>query len=225
MRRALTTLALLLLTAASALADGAPYAGRAVIDIIEEFRSAGVPFAYSTNLVAPGLVVIEEPEPGTPLETVRQILRPHGLTVEERAGVYLVMRFDTKGLEFGSILLVITIGDSGEAMPQAAVTVRPGLDDSTRIKPGIYEYAHVAPGRYAFSIEAAGFEPVRKIVDVWPGEARVVSIGMDAARFRACPTSARILCASCSGCRVRRRAAHPPGRTFAVGRSGKSVSC
>jgi outer membrane receptor protein involved in Fe transport len=175
-------LALLLFAAAPVLADGAPYASRRVVDIIEEFRAAGAPFAYSTNLVSDELVVTAEPEPGTPLETVRQILRPHGLTVEERAGVYLVMRFDAEGLEFGSILLVITIGDAGEPMPQAAVSVRPGLGSSTRIKPGIYEYAKVAPGRYAFSIEAAGFEPVRKVVDVWPGETRVVSIGMDAAK-------------------------------------------
>ena len=182
MRGALTALALLLLTATSALADSAPFAGRRVVDVIEEFRATGAPFAYSTNLVAPELVVTEEPKPGTPLETVRQILRPHGLTVEERAGVYLVMRFDADGLEFGSILLVITIGEAGEPLAPAAVSVRPGLGNSTRIKPGIYEYAKVAPGRYAFSIEAAGFEPVRKIVDVWPGETRVVSIGMDAAK-------------------------------------------
>lgn len=184
MRRPFSLLVLLLLAAASVFADevGKAFAGRNVIDVIEEFRAAGEPFAYSTNLVTTDLVVIEEPGPGAPLDVVRQLLRPHGLTVEERAGVYLVMRFDAEGLELGSILLVITTEDDGEPMAQAVVTVRPGLGSSTAIKPGIYEYAHVTPGRYAFSIEAAGFQPVRKVVDVWPGETKVVSVGMDVAR-------------------------------------------
>ena len=62
MRGAHTALALLLLAAASVLADagGGPYAGRPIVDIIEEFRSAGAPFAYSTNLVGSDLIVAEE---------------------------------------------------------------------------------------------------------------------------------------------------------------------
>ena len=184
MRRRLILLVPLLLAAMAAFgADGdGLYAGRSVIDLIEEFRAAGEPFAYSTNLVTRDLIVTEEPEPGTPLDVIRQILRPHGLTVEERAGVYLVMRFDAQGLELGNILLVVTTGGDGQPMPQAVVTVHPRLGSWTAIKPGIYEYADVAPGRYAFSIEAAGFQTVRKVIDVWPGETRVVSVGMDAAR-------------------------------------------
>jgi len=99
------------------------YSGRAVVEVIDEFRDAGEPFAYSTNLVGSELVVVEEPEAGEPIEIVRQILRPHGLTVEERAGVYLVMRFDAEGLEVGSILLVITTRDDGQPLQQAAVSV------------------------------------------------------------------------------------------------------
>lgn len=60
--------------------------------VIDEFREAGVDFAYSTNLVTADLHVGLEPEPGTPLEIMRQILRPHGLTIREDAGVYLVVR-------------------------------------------------------------------------------------------------------------------------------------
>jgi len=162
--------------------DGTQYAGRRVVDVIEEFRNAGEPFAYSTNLVRADLLVAEEPAPGSPLDIVRQVLRPHGLTVEERAGVYLVMRFDAESLELGQILLIITAPDGGEPPPQPAVTVVPGLGSSTRIKPGIYEYTDVAPGRYAFSIEAAGFALAQRLVDVWPGETKVVSVGLDIAR-------------------------------------------
>ena len=106
--RAILTLLLLVPAAALAANDGgAPYQGRPVADVIDEYRERGEPFAYSTNLVSDDLIVTEEPEPGSPLNVVRQILRPHGLTVEERSGVYLVMRFNAAGLQVGSILLVI----------------------------------------------------------------------------------------------------------------------
>ena len=38
------------------------------------------------------LYVAFEPEPGTPLEIVRQILRPHGLTIQTESGVHIVIR-------------------------------------------------------------------------------------------------------------------------------------
>ncbi len=68
------------------------FAGRQVVSVIEEFRAAGVEFAYSTNVVTDDLHVAFEPEPGSPLHIMRQILRPHGLTVREESGVYLVVR-------------------------------------------------------------------------------------------------------------------------------------
>jgi outer membrane receptor protein involved in Fe transport len=87
---------LLLLAAVDAAADGrtAAYAGRQVASVIDEFREAGIEFAYSTNVVTDDLYVAFEPEPGTPLEIVRQVLRPHGLSVREEAGVFVIVRDD-----------------------------------------------------------------------------------------------------------------------------------
>ena len=49
----------LLLAAAGSAADGdaVPYVGRHVAEVIDEFRDAGQPFAYSTNLVSADLIV------------------------------------------------------------------------------------------------------------------------------------------------------------------------
>lgn len=65
--------------------------GRPVAEIIDEFRAAGYPFAYSDALVTGDMVVLAEPEPGDPDDVVRQILRPHRLTVRYEAGIYLVI--------------------------------------------------------------------------------------------------------------------------------------
>ncbi len=68
------------------------YAGRQLVSILEEFREAGLEIAYSTNVVNADLYVAAEPDPGTPLQIVRQVLRPHGLVVLEDAGVYVIVR-------------------------------------------------------------------------------------------------------------------------------------
>ncbi len=69
----------------------APLVGRPVADIIDEFRAAGYPFAYSDALVTGDMVVMAEPDPGEPPDLVRQILAPHRLTVRYEAGIYLVI--------------------------------------------------------------------------------------------------------------------------------------
>jgi len=68
------------------------YAGRQVSSVIEEFRENGVELVYSTNVVTDDLHVAFEPEPGTPLEVLLQILKPHHLTILEESGVYVVVR-------------------------------------------------------------------------------------------------------------------------------------
>ncbi len=88
-----------LLVAAAALADdgpAAPYLGRSVAAVIDAFRDQGQPFAYSTNIVTEELTVVAEPEAGTPIEIVRQILQPHGLTVRSDAGVHLIVPANTE---------------------------------------------------------------------------------------------------------------------------------
>ena len=85
---------MLLLPAIGSAADGdaLPYVGRHVAEVIDEFRDAGQPFAYSTNLVSADLIVQSEPEATSPLGIVREILRPHGLTIRSDSGVHLVVR-------------------------------------------------------------------------------------------------------------------------------------
>jgi len=87
-------LIVLAMPAAAAADDGraAAYVGRPVADVIDEFRDLGQKFAYSTNLVTSDLIVLAEPEPGTPLEIVRDILRPHGLAVQTDSDIHVVVR-------------------------------------------------------------------------------------------------------------------------------------
>jgi hypothetical protein len=90
----LLLVAMLLLPAAVAVGEETPlsYAGRRLVSVLEEFREAGLDIAYSTNVVGDDLYVAAEPDPGAPLQIVRQVLRPHGLIVRRDAGVYVIVR-------------------------------------------------------------------------------------------------------------------------------------
>ena len=175
---------LLVLTAAVAAADGDReiYIGRPVAEVLDEFRYAGQPFAYSTNLVNRELLVTVEPTATEPLQIVQQILRPHKLMIKEEAGIYLVVRFSAAGLAKGKILLVVTANASDAEMRDIAVSVEPPIEPTSRPAPGVYSFSEVPANRYLIDVTGEGYEPVRRIVDVWPGSAEVVSIGMDPAK-------------------------------------------
>ena len=84
----------LLMVAPVAQAVDPSYQGKPVHQVLEELRENGLKLVYSTNLVTPELLVISEPSQETPALLAREILEPHGLTLE-RAGVSLVVVRDT----------------------------------------------------------------------------------------------------------------------------------
>ncbi len=158
------------------------YEGRSVAEVIDEFRESGVPFAYSTSLVSDELKVLEEPDADDPVAIITQILKPHRLMIKDQAGLFLVVRFDTAGGVAGNILLVVTNKGSERPVEAPDVRVEPRLTESQQLLPGVFEYSGVAPGSYDFGVEALGYEAAHRIVDVWPGETTIVSVGLATAR-------------------------------------------
>lgn len=86
-------------TSATLAEDGraVSYAGRTLVEVIDDFRAQGLPFVYSTNVLQKDWYVAFEPEPGNPLDIVRQILKPHGLVVRSDAGAYVIVRETVDG--------------------------------------------------------------------------------------------------------------------------------
>jgi outer membrane receptor protein involved in Fe transport len=112
-----------LLPAAGLAAEGdvMPFTGRPVADVIDEYREAGVPFAYSTNLVSSDLLVEVEPKATDPIDIVREILRPHGLTTRFVAGVHLVIRND-EGPQAGDDAAPTTTQAAGAEMENVVIS-------------------------------------------------------------------------------------------------------
>src|SRR5688572_16130873 len=68
------------------------YAGRPLIEVLQDLNRRGLRIVFSTSLVPATLRVSAEPS-GTPREILDQVLRPHGLHAQPGAqGVLIVAR-------------------------------------------------------------------------------------------------------------------------------------
>lgn len=67
------------------------YTGRPLIDVLAELRAQGMKVVYSTALVRPEMVIEGEPQASDPRGILDEILRPHGLKVQEVPGEPLVI--------------------------------------------------------------------------------------------------------------------------------------
>jgi hypothetical protein len=63
--------------------DTKKYAGRPVVEVLQELRAAGLRILFSSDLVPATLRVKSEPRDRNPRKIAEQILAPHGLTLEE----------------------------------------------------------------------------------------------------------------------------------------------
>lgn len=75
-RQALAVACLLASFAASA---GPPYAGRPLDEVLHEFAARGLQLIYNQQVVPPGLRIVHEPQPGTDLAVLAQLLAEQGL--------------------------------------------------------------------------------------------------------------------------------------------------
>ena len=158
------------------------YEGRTVVSVIEEFRSQDWPFAYSTNLVTDVLVVIAEPRGSEPLDIVREILDPHGLTLRSEEGLWLIVRNGTAAARLGSLLIIVR--DRRDYMPldDLQISASPELDPGILLTQGIQQFPEVTADTYLIRIGAAGYQAVEREVRVRPGQNTEVKVNLDPAR-------------------------------------------
>ena len=87
-----SSIAMILLCCATCV-QAAALANRRVSDVLNELRTAGYVFIYSTSTVPSDLLVRFEPHASSGLELAREILAPHGLMLIEAAPkVYSIVR-------------------------------------------------------------------------------------------------------------------------------------
>jgi hypothetical protein len=181
----LKVLVLLLCLTQSLVAAGderSVYLGRPVAQVVNEFRSAGYPFAYSTNLLPEDLTVSTEPRATEPLQIVREILAPYHLTVKEEQGFLLIVRADPRGSGAGTLLLIVRDDEDWRFINDARVSSEPQLPEAALLGSGVYQYQNLETREYRILIEADGFETGSRTVKIRAGKPTVIEVELRPAR-------------------------------------------
>ena len=163
--------------------DAPLYAGRPLVDVLQDLSRRGLRIVFSTTLVPVTLRVASEPS-GTPRDILDQVLRPHGLHARPGAqGVLIVARAPRRRDDAvpappagvarppaGSDQPAPTASvsgqvrdESGAAIPGAVITVtaaaRGAISRTTAGADGRFEIGGLARGRYAVVGEQPGLLP------------------------------------------------------------------
>lgn len=162
--------------------EPATYAGRSLAAVIDEFRAAGQPFAYSTSIVSSDLIVAAEPVATEPVALLREILAPHDLTLHFEAGVHLVVRMQKDEVATGRVLLLIRSGENDAPIENARLTIVPELSVTDELSAGVYQFFRVKPGRYQFIVEADGYQVKERILHLGAGDSEVLNLALEEAK-------------------------------------------
>ena len=162
--------------------EPAQYKGRTVTSVIDEFRSQGYPFAYSTSLVSDTLLVTIEPTSTDKLQIVVQILEPHNLIVRSEEGLRLIVPGDRGIQEKGHILLMVRDKRDYDLVVEPTVNATPELVAPSVLAPGLQQYSDLEPGAYRVEVTASGYDPVVRRVYVDSSKTTPVTILLEASK-------------------------------------------
>ncbi len=135
----------------------ARYAGRPLVEVLEEFRARGLRLIWSSAVVTPDQVVTVEPESEDGRTALEEILRPLGLEARDSgSGSITIIRAQTQVVP-GSVSGRIVSASTGRGIPGATVLAE-GTEKSAVTGPdGTFRIDGLPPGLRTLGIEAEGF--------------------------------------------------------------------
>jgi len=135
-----------------------PLRGRTVQSVVDELRDSGAPLVYSSNLLPATLTVGSEPAATEPLALAREILLPHGLTVREEDGVWLVVRATAAPApEPGGVALRAVAGYAASPIDAFTVELDPPSGATVAGVDGRAALSGLSPGRHTLRVTAPAF--------------------------------------------------------------------
>lgn len=192
----LVALALTVLVAGGSVAGQAPTAlkGRAVSEVLREFKTYGLNILFSDALVPSSLRVTQEPRATSAREIVVEILAQHGLSIrDERRGALLVVREPrveappparaqpTTAARAENGWFEGTVTDQATRRPVSAAVVRIDATGAYTVtsSDGRFKIDDVPSGVQTLRVEASGYEPASsQELKVSPRRATTVAFEM-----------------------------------------------
>ncbi|MCH9026202.1 MAG: TonB-dependent receptor [Proteobacteria bacterium] len=154
------------------------FAGRSISGVLEQYRSEGWAFAYSSNLIKQSMLVRAEPESIDPEGIVREILMPYDLTLLHIDELYVVVRTED-GLVHanqGSLLLIIRNVPPTANMGALSVTASVSLPEPLAIGNGLLKFNNLNIGDIEINISLPGFVTEHRTVQIKPGNTSVILV-------------------------------------------------
>jgi hypothetical protein len=158
------------------------YVGRPVVEVLQQLQAAGLNLLFSSDLVPAKLLVKSEPTSREPRQIARQVLEPHGLTLQDgpRGALLVVPRPRTASLESSPRLPAKPEPPSGQSTvdPPAPsqpepVRIEERVDVTERlVQPGAGTTTYTLPPR-AIRETAGGFENPFQVFQLLPGVAAI----------------------------------------------------
>lgn len=167
--------------------DASPqYQSRTLSAVLADLQNQGLSIVYSSALVGPEMVVEREPEATNPLEVLEEVLRPHGLTLQQGPEGYWVIVAFPQGFNgdgpWGAIEgVVYSEGGTGNFDDTSAHLG--GVERQAKVSPeGKFLFLKVPPGEYALEVRSPGYLPRRvEGVRVEKGAMNFLRIDLDPA--------------------------------------------
>jgi hypothetical protein len=154
------------------------YRGRTVQEVIDELRAHGAPIIYSTNLLSADLRVLDAPTTTEPLALAREILAPHGLTIDARDGLWLVVRDPNAPAQRTSRVTVAVVDAGGTPLADSTVWLD-SIDGERRIAvEGKAQFDAVPAGRHVFRAQAPGYARGQAVLEVRAGASQTVTVAL-----------------------------------------------
>ncbi len=145
------------------------YAGLTLEEALLALADQGLELVFSERVVRPEMRVEAEPTAGEARDVLRQLLRPHGLTVREGAGGVLVVV--SAELEVGDLRGSVREWRSGRPMPGVEIRVTGSDHSAVTAAGGAFSIDGVAAGSHFLQASRAGFMVLQTEIEVRAGGA------------------------------------------------------
>jgi outer membrane receptor protein involved in Fe transport len=167
--------------AADGLIDDMPrklVVGESIAAVIDELRADGAPLAYSTALLPSTLRIIATPRQRSVHGVLQEILRPHGLTLQNLDGLYVVSHLREADANVARFAIQLNVRDAQTDAVVSGARVG-GLPPSGSVKregPTRRITIDLPPGRYPVTVSAPGYLELETILDAGSGPGQEITV-------------------------------------------------
>jgi len=171
-------------SAAAQPAAAARYAGRPLVDVLQELQSQRLNIVFSSELVRPDMRVTTEPKSTTARKMLDELLRPHGLEARSGPnGSLLVVRSrravappNARPELAGAIAGKVVDARTGLPLPGVIIAISGLARETTSNADGTFAIGDVPPGSISLYVSLVGYGLARPTVEVTSRAATDITI-------------------------------------------------